>query len=47
MKVLSVVVVFTTLLALVVTWRNDKPDDELFLQQLENALIKADGELSI
>ena len=47
MKVLSVVVVFTTLLALVVAWPNDKPDTELSLQQLDNAIIKAGGELSI
>ena len=46
MKVLSVVVVFATLLALVVTWPNDNPDYELSLQQLENAVIKANGELS-
>ena len=46
MKVLSVVV-FTTLLSLVVTWPNDKPDNELSLQQLDNTMIKADGELSI
>ena len=46
MKVLSVVVVFTTLLALVVTWPNDNPDNELSLQQLDNAVIKADGEFS-
>ena len=48
MKVVSVVVVSTTLLALVVR-TNDKPDNELSLQQLDsyNAMIKADGELSI
>ena len=46
MKVLSVVVVFTTLLSLVVTWSYDKPDNELSLQQLDNAVIKADGELT-
>ena len=46
MKIVSVVVVFTTLLAFVVTWPNDKPDNELSLQQLDNAMIKADGEFS-
>ena len=47
MKFLSVVTVFTTLLALVVTWPNaGKPNNELSLQQLDNAMIKADGELS-
>jgi hypothetical protein len=47
MKALSAVVVFTTLLALVVSWPNDKPDYELSLQQykLDNAMIMADGEL--
>ena len=47
MKALSVVVVFTTLMALVVTWPNDEPDNELSLQQSNDAMIKADGELSI
>ena len=47
MKFLFVVMVFTTLLALVVTWPNaGKPNNELSLQQLDNAMIKADGELS-
>ena len=44
MRFLSVVVVFTTLLALVVSWPNDKPNYELSL--LDNAVIKTDGELS-
>ena len=47
MQVLSVVVVLTTLLALVVAWPNDKPDNELSLQRLDNTMIKANGELSI
>ena len=47
MKVLSVVVVFTTLLALVVTWPNAvNPDNELYLQQLVNDMIKTNGELT-
>ena len=45
MKVLSVSAVFTTVLALVVAWPNDKPDNDLSLQQLDNAMIKANGEL--
>ena len=45
MKVLSVAVL-TTLFALVVSWPNDKHDNELSLQQLENALIKANSEFS-
>ena len=46
---MKVVVVFTTLLALVVAWPNDKfkPDNELCLQRLDNAMIKANGEFSI
>ena len=47
MKVLSVVVVFTTLLALVVTWPNAvNPDNELSLQQLDNDMITTNGELT-
>ena len=48
MKIVSVAVVLTTLLAIVVAWPDDNhPNNELSLQQLDNAMIKADGELNI
>ena len=47
MKVLSVVIVFTTLLALVVTWPSDKSDNELPLQQSDEVGMMADGELVV
>ena len=48
MKVVSIAVILTTLLALVVAWPDDNPpNNELSQQQLDNAVIKADGELNI
>ena len=44
MNILSIVFVFTMLLALGVTWPNDKSDNEISLQQSDEAMIVADSE---